>query len=175
MTIGPLKAFVSSRVCLSCDGCCRFKEPGTIWRPKLTDEETRQLQTSPLAELIFQTDARDANQFIRTKPGCGEHLCQFFNTDNHHCAIYNARPFECELYPFVMSRNAHGTALYVHLNCPFVQDQLGQDTIKTYEQYLYEFFRREDVRAFLLRNRAYLNDYSEYNDELLKVFDLEGI
>ena len=175
MTIVPLKQFVPSRVCLACDGCCRFKEPGTIWRPKLTDEETREIESSELARLILDPDVRDEGQFIRTKPGCGEHLCQFFNPNNHACAIYSARPFECELYPYVISRNDRETALYVHVYCPFVQESQGQDNEKKYNEYLKEFFKQDDVRAFLIRNREFLNDYSAYQDELQKIFTIDGV
>lgn len=125
--------------------------------------------------MILGTDARDEGQFIKTKPGCGEHLCQFFNPENHHCAIYTSRPFECELYPYVISRNKEVTALYLHLNCPFVQEHEGQEKITAYDRYLEDFFKRPDVMSFLSRNREFLNDYSAYQDELRLVFVLKGI
>lgn len=167
--------FVPSEVCLKCDGCCRFKEPGTIWRPKMTQEEAAFVKTSGLAQKIFSADLVDEQQFIRTKPGCGEHLCQFFNPGDHTCAIYQARPFECELYPYVISRGENGTALYVHLNCPHVEANHQKSYMTQYNRYLKDFFKRSDVRGFLQRNREYLNDYSVYKDELEFVFFLEGI
>ena len=167
--------FVPSEVCLKCDGCCRFKEPGTIWRPKLTQEEAAIVKTSGLAQKIFSTDTLDQNQFIRTKPGCGEHLCQFFNPEDHTCAIYQARPFECELYPYVVSRGENDTALYVHRNCPHVEANYQKPHMTQYNRYLRDFFNRPDVRGFLKRNREFLNDYSAYHNELEFVFLLEGI
>lgn len=35
------KQFVPSNVCLSCDGCCRFKQSDSRWRPHMTKEEQR--------------------------------------------------------------------------------------------------------------------------------------
>ena len=166
---------MSSQVCLKCDGCCRFKEPGTIWRPKLTDEETAILKQSGLADKIFSPQNLDDEKFIKTKPGCGEHLCQFFNPDDHACAIYGSRPFECELYPFVLSKAEQRLGLYMHLNCPFVQEQYQQDHMKAYKSYLKDFFLREDARLFLKRNSRFLNDYSSYKEELELIFYLEGI
>lgn len=175
MSIIPFEQFVPSNVCLQCDGCCRFKEPGTIWRPKLTDEETQVIQRSDLSEKIFSSESLDDDQFIRTKPGCGEHLCRFFDPSDHSCAIYASRPFECALYPYVLSRQEQKVGLYIHLNCPFVQEHYQTDLMKAYQVYLKEFFRREDVSAFLRRNIRYLNDYSSYQQELELVFYLEGI
>ncbi|MBL8013445.1 MAG: YkgJ family cysteine cluster protein [Candidatus Omnitrophica bacterium] len=175
MAIIPLKQFVPSDVCLSCDGCCRFKEPGTIWRPKLTDEETHEIQGSQLAHIILHQDVRDSGQFIKTKPGCGEHLCHFFNPENHACAIYHGRPFECELYPYVISRSSGETALYIHIYCPFVQKTQGQEIEANYREYLREFFKQKDVLGFLIRNREFLNDYSAYQEELQKVFVIDGV
>ncbi len=167
--------FVPSDVCLKCDGCCRFKEPGTIWRPKLSDEETAAVKASGLAEKILSADTLDTNQFIRTKPGCGEHLCQFFNPADHSCAIYTARPFECELYPFLISRTEKGTGLYIHLNCPHVQSNHHNSFMSQYITHLKKFLKRPDVHDFLVRNRHLLNDYSAYQDELEFVFLLEGV
>lgn len=175
MVINMLKQFVPSEVCLKCDGCCRFKEPGTIWRPKMSQDEAARVTSVGLADKILSPDILDDDQFIRTKPGCGEHLCQFFNPDDHACAIYKARPFECELYPFVISKDDRGAALYMHLNCPHVQEHLNSAVIKTYVRYLRDFFEKPDARAFLQRNYSLLNDYSSYKDELQFVFALEGL
>jgi Fe-S-cluster containining protein len=175
MSIIPFEQFVPSNVCLQCDGCCRFKEPGTIWRPKLTDEETDVIKRSELADMIFSPDVLDGDQFIKTKPGCGEHLCRFFNPDNHACAIYDSRPFECALYPYVLSCTDKGIGLYMHLNCPYVEEHYQKETMKNYQAYLQVFFRRDDVVSFLKRNVRFLNDYAFYQQELELVFFIEGI
>ena len=175
MTNLQFDQFVPSEVCLKCDGCCRFNEPGTIWRPKMSDEEAVFVKTSGLAEKILSVDMLDDGQFIRTKPGCGEHLCRFFDPKDHTCAIYHARPFECQLYPFVISRGENGTGLYVHLNCPHVQANQQKLYIRQYTLYLRNFLKRPEVHAFLTRNRNLLNDYSQYQNELEFVFLLEGI
>lgn len=175
MTKLTINQFVPSEVCLKCDGCCRFKEPGTIWRPKMTDEEAADAKASGLAAKILWEETFDEANFIRTKPGCGEHLCQFFNPADHTCGIYRARPFECELYPYVISRGKDSVGLYIHLNCPYVQTSYHTAAMVHYHEYLKSFFGRPDVQGFLKRNREFLNDYSAYQDELELVFVLEGI
>jgi Fe-S-cluster containining protein len=166
-----LKQFVPSDVCLKCDGCCRFKESDSHWRPKIAKEEAAAAKTLGLADQIFSQDVIAPDSYIRTKPGCGEHFCSFFNAQDHTCAIYKARPFECELYPFVISRDPNGTGLYVHLNCPHVEANYRRDS--DYVRYLKDYLARPDVREYLRRNKALLHDYSNYKDELEFLFPLE--
>jgi uncharacterized protein len=169
-----LEQFVPSEICLQCDGCCRFKDKDSAWRPKISGEEVARARELGLAEKIFNQGVVDKDNYIRTAPGCGEHFCSFFNSQDHTCAIYQARPFECELYPFVISRDAQGAGVYMHLNCPHVEANPGEATA-AYVRYLKDYFAREDIRDFLTRNRGLIHDYSAYQDELQFLFPLESM
>ena len=167
MTDLSLKQFVPSEVCLKCDGCCRYKEANSAWRPKLgaSDQES-------LAALITAGDVLDSQGYIKTIQTCGEHFCRFLNQGDNTCGIYTKRPFECSLYPFILSQTPDAVKLYVHLSCPYVQDHLHRANFDAYVAYLKEFFRREDIRGFLSHNKAMFHDYSPYASELLHLFDL---
>ena len=162
-----LKQFVPSDVCLKCNGCCRYKEADSVWRPKLGGDD----QIS-LAELIIAGDVLDAQAYIKTIQTCGEHFCRFLNSKDNTCGIYTKRPFECTLYPFIISQTPDAVKVYVHLSCPFVQDHLPRADFDAYVSYLKEFFRRDDIREFLCRNKAMFHDYSFFAPELLHLFDL---
>jgi Fe-S-cluster containining protein len=163
-----IKQFVPSEVCLKCDGCCRFKDSDSSWRAKMSSEEVARAKALGLAEKIFSQNVIEDNNYIRTSPGCGEHFCSFFNSQDHTCAIYQARPFECELYPFVISQDAGGIGLYVHLNCPHVEAHHRADS--EYVRYLKDYFARPEVIEYLQRNRSLLHDYSAYKAELEFLF-----
>ena len=143
-----LKAFVPSRVCLKCDGCCRYKEADSIWRPA---------------------------GGIKTIQTCERHFCEFFNGKDNTCGIYAKRPFECALYPFILSQTPDAVKVYVHLACPYVQDHLPRADYVAHVAYLKEFFRRGDIREFLSRNKSMFHDYSVYAVELLYLFDLADV
>jgi len=150
-----LKSFVPSEVCLKCDGCCRYKEADSIWRPA---------------------------GGIKTIQTCGKHFCEFFNGKDSTCGIYAKRPFECSLYPFIISKTPDAVKVYAHLGCPYVQDHLpravlmpdirGSSDFDAYVVYLKEFFRRAETKGFLSRNKSMFHDYSFYAPELLHLFDL---
>ena len=167
MTELPLKQFVSSETCLKCDGCCRYKEADSAWRPKLGANDQ-----ANLAALIIKKDVLDAQAYIKTTQVCGEHFCQFLNNRDNTCGIYSKRPFECLLYPVILSKTPDSIKVYMHLSCPYVQDHLPHAEFDAYVVYLKEFFHRSNVREFLGLNKAMLHDYSPYILELLHLFDL---
>ena len=152
-----LKQFVPSEVCLQCDGCCRYKEADSIWRPNVGQDERIGL----------------AAGYIKTIQARGEHFCRFLNREDNTCGIYTKRPLECSLYPFIISsQTPDAVKVYAHLSCPYVQDHLSRADFDAYVAYLKEFFHREETKEFLSRNKAMFHDYSFYVPELLHVFDL---
>jgi Fe-S-cluster containining protein len=167
MTAISLKQFVPSEYCLQCKGCCRYKEADSAWRPKLGAGDQ-----ASLAELVLTGGVLDAQAYINTIQSCGEHLCRFLNGGDNTCSIYAKRPFECSLYPFILSKTTDAVKVYVHLSCPYVQDHLPHADFEDYKAYLKEFFRRADIREFLLNNKNMFHDYTPYAPELLHLFDL---
>ena len=177
MTELSLKQFVPCEVCLKCDGCCRYKEADSIWRPKLgmKDQES-------LADLITGNMVVDGQGYIKSIQKCGGHFCQFLNGVDNTCGIYARRPFECSLYPFILSRTSDAIKVYAHLSCPYVQDHLPlavlipdirrSSDFVDYVAYLKEFFSRAQTKEFLSRNKGMFHDYSPYAPELLYLFDL---
>ncbi len=161
------KQFVGSSVCLKCDGCCRFKEAHSRWRPYITEKE-KQIAATRLGvvEKIFGPNAVFSDGKIRTTP-CGQgFLCHFLNNSDNTCGIYHARPFECQFYPFLLGKENGQAVLYVHLNCPYVQEHFGTSVYKEYTEYLKGFLSQKNVREFLQNNPMLLTDYSLYRDEL---------
>ena len=170
--VNQLKQFVPQNVCLSCDGCCRFKEADSQWRPHYPVEEIRGKIQKPLADLIFSKEQRDDSGFIKTVLCEGQHLCSFFDLSHNTCRIYSHRPFECQLYPFVLAIQEGKTALLVHLNCPFIHEKRSTKEFDQYVDYLKEYFSQTSVLDFIQRNPQVVGDYSAYREELEFLFIL---
>ncbi len=158
--LNNLKQFVPSNVCLKCDGCCQFKSEDSPWRPKTGAQEG------------FEASV-DEKGYVKAIAACGNHFCQFFNTDNHHCKVYDKRPLECALYPFILSRAGNDVNVFVHLACPYVQDTQSTDLLTDHVSYLKDLLHRADVKDFLKRNKRLLHDYLPFKDELLFLFPIE--
>lgn len=164
--IKNFKQFVPSSVCLKCDGCCRFKEADSRWRPHITQTERQEAAKPGLAQQVFAQHVIGPDQRINATP-CGQgHICHFLDPQKNTCGIYHARPFECQLYPFLLGIEDGQKALFVHLNCPYIQEHFKSGAYEQYVQYLRQFFQQPSVRVFLEHNPSSFTDYSAYRDEL---------
>jgi Fe-S-cluster containining protein len=164
--------FVPQHVCLTCDGCCRFKEQDSPWRPKVAPEEVPTRGRSGLIEKIFSKEL-DADGFIRTVSCSGQIQCAFFQPGQNTCRVYTDRPFECRLYPFLLMRLAGEVIIGVHLSCPHVQEQWGNEHYKDYVGRLRQYFKEKDALDFIRRNPLLVRDYSMYEREIARVFSLD--
>ena len=172
MIILGFKQFVPSLVCLSCDGCCRFKEAENIWQPKVGLEEIERAQQNGLAKEIFAKAVSHQGGSIKTTP-CGDgHCCSFFNRNDNTCRIYEHRPFECQLYPFLLAKRDSNIYLAVHHLCPFVQKNYDTSVYREYTQYLKNFFDQEDTLQFVRRNASIAGDYAAYQGEIEYLFKI---
>ena len=164
--------FVPQKVCLSCDGCCRFKEATSIWRPKITREEITQKKSS-LIEKIFSKQAIDSRGYLKTVMKGSVCQCTFFNLEDNTCRIYDNRPFECQLYPFLLNKRGKEIVISVHLMCPHVQEKRNAPQFENYVVALKQFFQKRDIKDFLRRNPNLATDYSDYDEELEDIFILD--
>lgn len=173
--IPRFKQFVPSQVCLSCDGCCRFKEETSAWRPKIGQEEVREGIKNGLAEGIFSEAVDLKTRHIKTMSCQDGYGCSFFNPTDNTCRIYQHRPFECQLYPFLLTKRDNRMAVAVHHLCPFIQEKYQTAEYTVYVDYLKEFFQHQEVLAFLKRHEAIGGDYSGYEDEVESLFDVGSL
>jgi Fe-S-cluster containining protein len=157
--ISQLKQFVPSSVCLKCEGCCRFQLADSPWRPKAGQQEI--------------TEGLDAAGYLKTIPQDNHYQCVYFNKVDSTCGVYSKRPFECAVYPFVISQSAQGFKVYMHLACPHIQDKETSQELKEYVAYLRDFFNYPSTLEFLKKNNRLLHDYSEFEPELKLLFKVE--
>lgn len=163
-----LKQFVPSDICLKCDGCCRYKDANSIWRPKLGRQDIQKLE-------ILKTDSQSlcSDGRLATFPSKGgNHICRFLHVQDNTCRVYVKRPFECLLYPFILSKTKDVIGVYAHLSCPFVGGHQHQAAFDDYAVYLKDLLKQDPMREFLASNRDMFHDYSPQAMELLHVFDL---
>ena len=165
--------FVPQNVCLACDGCCRFKDEESVFRPKMAATEIKELcGRLPLPEKIFAKERLQESGHLKTIAQEGFCHCTFFDLEKNTCGIYAHRPFECQLYPFLLTRRGEEVFICVHLSCPYVQEKKDSPAFQDYAARLKRYFQKKEVLEFLRRNPFLIEDYSEYKDELEEVFSL---
>ena len=149
-----MEQLVTQDLCLKCRGCCRFKEADSIWAPSVLDEE----------EKLIPTFAISSNKKIRVLP-CAEKLnnfaCSFLNAQDNKCNIYEGRPFECRLYPFLINRKENKFFLALDLNCPFVKENIGSECLKEYSERLAELLNSPRYKKCFKDNPQIIQAYPD--------------
>jgi Fe-S-cluster containining protein len=89
------------------------------------------------------------------------YICPYFNTKENGCAIYKIRPFDCRLYPFLLSHKDGGVFLCADLNCPFINKNIKNKSLKDYTFYLKKIFSNEKLINKILKNKALIGTYAD--------------
>jgi Fe-S-cluster containining protein len=172
-----LPQFVPQDVCLSCEGCCRFREEKSPWRPKVMPTEAERMETIPgvRGETTCPIEIMDGG-YIRALPVChplsggscnGQFRCAFFSLEDNTCGIYHNRPLECRLYPFLITKRGSEMAVAVHLSCLYVQDKRDTPAFDSYAAQLKTYLHEKDVSQFL---ETQAGDYAGCEEEIETLF-----
>ncbi|MDP2938654.1 MAG: YkgJ family cysteine cluster protein [Candidatus Omnitrophota bacterium] len=168
-----LKQFIPKECCLKCDGCCRFIDKKSQWVPRIAKSEILKILKSGFPQHLFSKLNKNDNQLnlVNYK---GINICAFLFPQTNRCKIYNNRPFDCQLYPFILMRNREKIFLSVHLACPFVKENLEKREFKNYLTYLKEFLNKKGISSFIRKNIFLAQDYDNFQDEIKLLFCLDN-
>jgi Fe-S-cluster containining protein len=92
----------------------------------------------------FKNDSDEENGFYRIQRKNG--LCKFL--DGNKCSIYEIRPLECRLYPYILHYENSEVVLKLHNDCP--QKQLAPkptipESIKRYPKEWWEEWNKLSI------------------------------
>ena len=122
--IRPLPQLVPSRVCLSCEVCCRFPEADSSLRPYFTAEEIDRAIAAGVKATYF-SDRNGCQVSLVPNSNVEGYLCPAFDPATSHCRIYHVRPIDCQIYPFAVMWDADQSRVVLGWDskCPFMRDQ----------------------------------------------------
>ncbi len=156
---------LTSEQCLHCRACCLFHQPEGDWSPRLTPEDV-----SGLMKVSPDVRWRHGADRIMLYP-CGEgSVCSFLKIEDHHCSVYGSRPFECALYPFLISSEKSGFKIYAHLSCPGIDQLRSAGRWDDALAKIRAFFTQPEVQTFAHQHALNFPDYSLSKDEVEEVF-----
>jgi Fe-S-cluster containining protein len=110
--------------CLTCDVCCRFPEADSPMRPYFTEAEidTAIARGVPAEQFPDRTGGR-----VTLVPHSADEgfICPAFDVATNRCAIYNDRPLDCRIYPFVVMRPPEGRQPLLGWDrlCPYLREE----------------------------------------------------
>ncbi|MFH0738541.1 MAG: YkgJ family cysteine cluster protein [Candidatus Omnitrophota bacterium] len=145
-----IRQLIPQEICLRCLGCCRFLKSDSCWTPRLLKEEAEELAR---LNLLNEEQTSGAKMPLRLSAAADNNLlCLFLDQPSNKCRIYNSRPFECQLYPFLINRKGESVILSVDLNCPFAKERCDNGEFKEYSVYLSELLDSPHYQKLLLDN-----------------------
>ena len=159
-----IKQLIPEGFCLQCQGCCRFEHPGSAWSPNLLDKDREALLTHDVPALSILNNKKIRLVSSRTQ---GNFICSFLGDKDNRCKVYAFRPFECQLYPFLINRSSKDIFLAVDLKCPFVQEQQKSAAFQRHIEYLTGFFSRSEICGVLNKNPQIIQEYPEVRNLVL--------
>lgn len=157
-----IKQFVPQEFCLKCRGCCCFKEASSVWSPCLLDEEIQELLDKPNVPAASISIDRRIQPIAR--PNGVDFICPFLEVLDNKCKIYSTRPFECQLYPFLINLRKDKVLLTVDLNCPYVYAQINSQESKDYIIYLTNYLNSAPLLSMLKDNPQIIQAYEEVRE-----------
>ncbi|MDO8603187.1 MAG: phosphatidylglycerol lysyltransferase domain-containing protein [Candidatus Omnitrophota bacterium] len=148
-----LKQITPSKICLSCDVCCRFLDKNAGLAPVFLPHEIT-LKIKP----FLGKSGR-----VRLKSCKDIYACPFFKIKNNKCAIYPKRPLDCRLYPFAIMFDGKREEIILGIDkkCPFSANPAYQGSIKNYFHYLVDLLEKKDISALIAGNPAFIGNFQE--------------
>jgi len=172
-----MKQLIPSDYCLRCDVCCRFPDNPTEWAPKFSRSEAVAAVEENLVppELFSQAhycaDAAAVFPIQLLKHGRG-FRCPCFSVSDNRCLIYRFRPFECQLYPFLLVKKGAQFFLGCDRQCLYIKSA-DKKQLQAYQKYLEKELKKKKTVSFLKRYRDLFVEYDSVDLELLFPFTFD--
>lgn len=156
-----IKQYVPCRVCIKCPGCCRFREADSLWQPQLLENEATTLSKSNQTSVYITKNRKICLIASKNKD---IFYCAFFDICKNKCRIYSHRPFECQLYPFLINRRDKEIFLSIDRNCPFINENIRNKTFQKYANYLAKLLTSKKYQQILKNNPQVIQYYPGAQD-----------
>lgn len=152
-----IKQLIPSEVCLACKGCCRYKAKNSPWSPAVLHQEARDLLAGSVPEAFISP--QNKLRLIADHSGMNNYICPCLNVCDDTCTIYASRPFECQLYPFVLALSDGKYVMGVDSQCPFVEQNLLDPEFRKFSDELLAYLHSSHGRYILQKNPHLFQEY----------------
>ena len=127
----------------------------------ITDKEYEESLVFGLLENHFVLTSDGFSHQIQLKPHQDMFICPAFNPETQHCTIYQKRPLDCQIYPFMLmwSADYQSILLVVDRLCPYTENQIQGSQFKTYIDEMVEFL--ESIKKNIAQNYSLISRFQE--------------
>lgn len=144
------KNITKSKICLTtCRECCKFKKDELYFAPVFTKEEYEQVKGRK-AKFVLRPRSKNIYQIVLKPSRKGDYfVCPFLNENNQACRIYHDAPFDCRLWPFVLTKKRNNPnvvylACFESGFCPSL-DATPKSEFKKYTAYITKYLKKKGI------------------------------
>jgi uncharacterized protein len=138
----------------------------SAWSPCLLDEEIQDMLDKKIPPACISAGKK---LLLIPDPRGEGFICPFLEVKDNKCKVYGFRPFECQLYPFLINLRGGKVILTLDLNCPYVSEHLKSAVFKKYTEDIITFLNSPAQLEILKENRQVIQAY----EEVLDIIELE--
>ena len=151
-----MKQFIPQKICLKCLGCCRFANSRSKWSPCLLSREIKIFKKKHIPLFL-----RPKSKKLRLVSGNDQFFCPFFNVVKNSCGIYGVRPFDCQLYPFMLRKRKNKVYIAVDINCPYIEKTFRGKKFNRYLNNLIIFLSQPSIKNIIRRDSQIIGNFPE--------------
>ncbi|HQP91708.1 MAG TPA: hypothetical protein PLU24_03440, partial [Candidatus Omnitrophota bacterium] len=91
-------------------------------------------------------------------------ICPCFDEPANKCKIYIKRPFDCALYPFLLTKKGNSAFLAFDNKCPYVQRSKKTFKAAIFKRYVKNFLESKKFITLAKNNPDIAGDYGQDTD-----------
>lgn len=158
-----LEQIVPSKVCFSCDVCCRFLDQDSFLAPIFTQAEMDRAIANGVDANFFRPTADGKSAQVKLIPHADMYICPCFNSETGECTIYSIRPLDCQIYPFALMYSQDDTqiVLGVDMICPYGEAEIQAEAFQNYINYMADYLESDPVVDTIMANWQLIGPYQE--------------
>ncbi len=175
-----MKTVTSSESCSRCRGCCRFEKDdkyATVFaRPEL-DRVREKLGSIPKVKEFRGSGNVFQVQLVRSQNGeNGDYVCPFLEEGRHSCSIYEIRPLDCRIWPFMITRSRDGKRVDLvcleKRDCPSYE-KISPQEFELHKRKMLGTIRSAEMIGFMRKFPELIWDYEPYSFLVSEIKELK--
>ena len=166
-----MRQIVHHEQCQRCRECCRFRANRQDFAPIFTAEELDAIRraTDSMPEFVPFKDSASMFQIRLQKAKHDDpvypYVCPFLDEDAYACTIYDIRPFDCRIWPFIILKLSEtGEVKLAHFtgDACLALEEVSPEDLGEYEAYMTRLVTDNTFLDFL---RAHPDLIWEHHDQ----------
>lgn len=168
-----MKIITKSKDCFTCQSCCKFYKEEEYFAPVFTDTELEALPQEYRQTADFKQHKKSKNVFrVSLIPSKKEKMllvCPFFDEEKQLCSIYFTRPFDCQLWPVVLTKSRKPKIININIAkkgyCPSLKNK-SKKSGDDYYKYIIKHLNSKKITAQLLKYPSLVWGYESFTEKI---------